>query len=123
MADIPLTIFYSYADEDEELRLKLENHLSNLRREGMIEEWQRKRLLQELIKSRSAMNSSPKPPSSSCSSALTFSPLKIAVLRCCKPGRGISPVMPASFLFYYVRVIGKARLSPICNTCRAMGSQ
>ena len=35
----PVTIFYSYAPEDEALRKGLEKHLATLRREGMIEEW------------------------------------------------------------------------------------
>lgn len=43
MADVPLTVFYSYADEDEELRLKLEHHLFSLRQEGKLVEWHRQK--------------------------------------------------------------------------------
>ncbi len=35
----PLEIFYSYAHEDEELRDKLEKHLSLLKRQGVISDW------------------------------------------------------------------------------------
>ncbi len=35
----PLTIFYSYAHEDEALRDKLEDHLSSLQVQGLISEW------------------------------------------------------------------------------------
>ena len=35
----PVNIFYSYAREDERYRKKLENHLSMMRRQGMIAEW------------------------------------------------------------------------------------
>jgi hypothetical protein len=35
----PLEIFYSYAHEDEELRDKLEKHLSQLKRQGFISDW------------------------------------------------------------------------------------
>ena len=35
----PLTVFYSYAHEDERLRKKLEKHLSLLRQQGLITEW------------------------------------------------------------------------------------
>jgi hypothetical protein len=35
----PLRIFYSYSNRDSGLRKKLENHLSLLRREGLVEEW------------------------------------------------------------------------------------
>lgn len=39
MQNIPFTIFYSYADEDEEFRQILERHLSSLRWQGAIVEW------------------------------------------------------------------------------------
>ena len=35
----PLTVFYSYAHEDEALRDKLEEHLSSLQAQGLISEW------------------------------------------------------------------------------------
>jgi tetratricopeptide (TPR) repeat protein len=35
----PIEIFYSYAEEDEELRKKLDNHLSILKASGVISEW------------------------------------------------------------------------------------
>ncbi len=35
----PLEVFYSYAHEDEALRKKLNNHLSILKRKGVISEW------------------------------------------------------------------------------------
>jgi hypothetical protein len=35
----PVSLFYSYAPEDEELRKRLEIHLSSLRREGLISGW------------------------------------------------------------------------------------
>jgi tetratricopeptide (TPR) repeat protein len=35
----PVTVFYSYAHEDESLRNELNKHLSNLRRQGIITEW------------------------------------------------------------------------------------
>ncbi|MCI0391150.1 MAG: TIR domain-containing protein [Acidobacteria bacterium] len=35
----PIDVFFSYAHEDEELRRKLENHLSSLRHEGIIRSW------------------------------------------------------------------------------------
>ncbi len=35
----PLTFFYSYAHEDEELRDELEKHLSLLQRQGLITTW------------------------------------------------------------------------------------
>src|SRR5579864_7896233 len=34
-----VTLFYSYAREDEILRAQLEKHLSSLRREGLIADW------------------------------------------------------------------------------------
>jgi len=34
-----LTLFYSYAHEDEDLRKELEKHLASLRREGLLSEW------------------------------------------------------------------------------------
>src|SRR5436305_12926270 len=36
---IPLSVFISYAHEDEPLRQRLETHLSLLRRQGFISEW------------------------------------------------------------------------------------
>ncbi|HEU5230645.1 MAG TPA: TIR domain-containing protein [Ktedonobacteraceae bacterium] len=44
MQRVPLTIFYSYADEDEEFRQLLARHLSILRREGVIIEWHRHKI-------------------------------------------------------------------------------
>jgi hypothetical protein len=35
----PLTVFYSYAHEDEALRDKIEKHLSSLQAQGLISEW------------------------------------------------------------------------------------
>ncbi len=35
----PITLFYSYAREDEEFRQSLERHLITMRRQGMIKEW------------------------------------------------------------------------------------
>ena len=35
----PLSVFISYAHEDEPLRQRLETHLSLLRRQGFISEW------------------------------------------------------------------------------------
>ena len=35
----PIGIFYSYAQEDEEFREKLEKHLAILRRNGVVKEW------------------------------------------------------------------------------------
>src|SRR6266700_4465966 len=35
----PLSLFYSYAREDESLREQLEKHLRMLRRQGLISEW------------------------------------------------------------------------------------
>src|SRR5271157_4610770 len=37
--DGPIRLFYSYSHQDEELRKELENHLSLLRREGLISAW------------------------------------------------------------------------------------
>ncbi|MBD2449111.1 toll/interleukin-1 receptor domain-containing protein [Nostoc sp. FACHB-152] len=34
-----IDVFYSYAHEDEKLRLQLEKHLSSLKREGVITDW------------------------------------------------------------------------------------
>src|SRR5208337_1290718 len=36
---VPIRLFYSYSHQDEELRKELENHLSLLRREGLISAW------------------------------------------------------------------------------------
>ncbi len=41
----PLMVFYSYAHEDERLRRKLEKHLSLLRQQGMITEWNDRQIL------------------------------------------------------------------------------
>lgn len=38
-ANRPLSLFYSYSHEDEELRKDLEKHLAVLKREGLIDEW------------------------------------------------------------------------------------
>ncbi|SRR6266487_4233875 len=35
----PVTLFYSYAPEDEDLQQQLEHHLSLLRRQGLITDW------------------------------------------------------------------------------------
>ena len=40
-----LRLFYSYAHADEELRDELEKHLSNLRNQGVIEEWHDRRII------------------------------------------------------------------------------
>jgi hypothetical protein len=37
--DKPVEVFYSYSHEDEDLRVKLERHLSILRNQGLITEW------------------------------------------------------------------------------------
>ncbi len=42
---LPLRIFYSYAQEDEALCQILEKHLSQLRREGKIAEWSRRKIV------------------------------------------------------------------------------
>jgi hypothetical protein len=39
MANRPLKLFYSYSHEDEELRNKLEKHLSLLKRRGVVSSW------------------------------------------------------------------------------------
>lgn len=41
----PITLFYSYAHEDELLRNELEKHLSLLRRQGLITEWHDRQIL------------------------------------------------------------------------------
>ena len=41
----PITLFYSYAHEDELLRNQLEKHLSLLRRRGLITEWHDRQIL------------------------------------------------------------------------------
>ncbi len=41
----PITLFYSYAHEDELLRNQLEKHLSLLRRQGLISEWYDRQIL------------------------------------------------------------------------------
>jgi formylglycine-generating enzyme required for sulfatase activity len=40
----PISLFYSYSHKDEDLRLKLETHLSALRRGGLIAEWHDRKL-------------------------------------------------------------------------------
>jgi len=40
-----IKLFYSYAHEDEELRNKLENHLSVLKRSGVVDEWHDRRII------------------------------------------------------------------------------
>ena len=40
----PISLFYSYSHRDEEFRLKLETHLSALRRGGLISEWHDRKL-------------------------------------------------------------------------------
>ena len=44
MRDMPLELFYSYAHEDEALRLELEKHLIMLRRSGLIVAWHDRRI-------------------------------------------------------------------------------
>src|SRR5260370_13595013 len=41
----PVTIFYSYAHEDERYRKKLENHLSLMRQKGMIAEFHDRKIV------------------------------------------------------------------------------
>lgn len=41
----PITVFYSYAHEDEKLRDELAKHLSLLKREGIIKEWHDRRIV------------------------------------------------------------------------------
>ena len=41
----PVTVFYSYAHEDERLRRRLEKHLSLLRRQGMLAEWHDRKIV------------------------------------------------------------------------------
>jgi hypothetical protein len=41
----PLTLFYSYADQDEKLCEELEKHLSVLQRQGMIAGWHHRKIL------------------------------------------------------------------------------
>ena len=41
----PLTLFYAYADKDEELHEELEKHLSTLQRQGIIAGWHHQKLL------------------------------------------------------------------------------
>ena len=62
----PLTLFYSYADKDEELCEELEKHLSVLQRQGMIVGGSIARFCQGLIRTRSALNSSLRHRSSYC---------------------------------------------------------
>jgi hypothetical protein len=39
MNNLPLNIFYAYAEEDERFRIQLERHLSLLKRQGIISGW------------------------------------------------------------------------------------
>ena len=41
----PVEVFYSYAHKDESFRAELENHLSLLRRQGIISEWHERHIL------------------------------------------------------------------------------
>ena len=41
----PLSLFYSYAHEDENFRNNLEKHLSNLKRQGVISEWHDRKII------------------------------------------------------------------------------
>ena len=41
----PLTLFYSYAHDDEALREQLERHLRLLSRQGLISEWHDRQIL------------------------------------------------------------------------------
>ena len=41
---LPINLFYSYAKEDEELRIQLEKHLYSLKREGIISDWHFRKL-------------------------------------------------------------------------------
>src|SRR5690349_5863095 len=41
----PVSVFYSYAHQDEALRQQLETHLSLLRRQGLISEWYDRKIL------------------------------------------------------------------------------
>ncbi len=44
VSPLPVSVYYSYAPEDQELLQELEKHLSLLRRERIIEDWQRGRV-------------------------------------------------------------------------------
>jgi hypothetical protein len=41
----PVSVFYSYAGEDEKLQRKLETHLSLLRRQGLISDWHHQKIV------------------------------------------------------------------------------
>src|SRR5947209_7093010 len=41
----PVEVFYSYAHKDESFRVKLETHLSLLRRQGLISTWHDRHIL------------------------------------------------------------------------------
>lgn len=41
----PIEVFYSYADADEDLRSKLDTHLSQLRRDGLITTWHKRQII------------------------------------------------------------------------------
>jgi tetratricopeptide (TPR) repeat protein len=45
MAKFPIEVFYSYAHEDEVLRVELEKHLSLLHRQGLIAAWHHRHIL------------------------------------------------------------------------------
>src|SRR6266699_3148238 len=40
----PVTVYYSYAQEDEYLQAQLEQHLAGLRRQRLIREWHRSKI-------------------------------------------------------------------------------
>jgi hypothetical protein len=40
----PVKLFYSFAQEDEALRIELEKHLANLKRQGLISDWHHRRI-------------------------------------------------------------------------------
>jgi hypothetical protein len=44
MPNQPVELFYSYSHKDEELRNELENHLSILKRQGVIAGWHDRKL-------------------------------------------------------------------------------
>src|SRR5258708_2861650 len=45
LAITPITLFYSYVDQDEDLRVKLEIHLSLLQQQGMITSWDHQKIM------------------------------------------------------------------------------
>ncbi len=44
-AATPVSVFYSYASEDEKLQRRLEAHLSSLRRQGLISDWHQQKIV------------------------------------------------------------------------------